>query len=315
MTGLQFVPNQRTDYLLSAFVQDEIGLVEGRLALTLGTKFLRTNFSNDIDLEPSVRLLWTPDDKQTIWAAFTHALRTPSDGEDNFNLLGFVSTTANGTPFFARFDANPDFAAEQMNGYELGYRRLLGKKLYVDVTGYYNHYHDLFSEDSPGQIFLETTPAPAHLLLPAQFRNGLLGYTKGVEIAPEWRPTANWRLRGSYSYLHMNLGKAPNSGDVGTAPIIVGSSPQHEVTVSSAVDLSKKLQLDLTFRYVSALPGQLVPAYSTGDARVGWRFNRQVELSVAGQNLLQPSHLEYGGDPGPLVGIRRSVYAKLTWTR
>ena len=315
VTGLQFIPNQRTDYLLSAFVQDEIGLVEGRLALTLGTKLLRTNFSNDIDLEPSVRLLWTPDDKQTIWAAVTHALRTPSDGEDNFNLLGFVSTTANGTPFFARFNANPDFAAEQMNGYELGYRRLLGKKLYVDVTGYYNHYHDLFSEDLAGPVFLETTPAPAHLLLPAQFRNGLLGYTKGVEIAPEWRPTANWRLRGSYSYLHMNLGKAPNSGDVGTAPIIVGSSPQHEVTVSSSVDLSKKLQLDLTFRYVSALPGQLIPAYSTGDARVGWRFTRQVEVSVVGQNLLQPSHPEFGGDPGPLIGIRRSVYAKLTWTR
>jgi len=315
VTGLQFVPNQRTDYLLSAFVQDEIGLVEDRLTLTLGTKLLRTNFSSDIDLEPSVRLLWTPGDKQTIWAAFTHALRTPSDGEDNFNLLGFISTTANGTPFFARFNANPDFAAEQMNGYELGYRRLLGKKFYVDVTGYYNHYHDLFSEDLAGATYLETTPAPAHFLLPAQFRNGLLGYTKGVEIAPEWRATENWRLRGSYSYLHMNVGKAPNSGDVGTAPIIVGSSPQHEVTVSSAMDLSKKLELDLTFRYVSALPGQLVSAYSTGDARIGWRFNSQVDLSVAGQNLLQPSHPEFGGDPGPLVGIRRSIYAKVTWTR
>ncbi len=44
----------------------------------------------------------------------------------------------------------------------------------------------------------------------------------------------------------MNLEKAPDSGDVGTAPIIVGSSPQHEVTVSSGFDLSKKLQLDLT---------------------------------------------------------------------
>jgi len=202
-----------------------------------------------------------------------------------------------------------------MNGYELGYRRLLGKKFYVDVTGYYNHYHDLFSEDLAGATYLETTPAPAHFLLPAQFRNGLLGYTKGVEIAPEWRPTANWRLRGSYSYLHMNLGKAPNSGDVGTAPIIVGSSPQHEVTVSSAMDLSKKLELDLTFRYVSALPGQLVSAYSTGDARIGWRFNSQVDLSVAGQNLLQPSHQEFGGDPGPRLGIRRSIYAKVTWTR
>ena len=61
----------------------------------------------------------------------------------------------------------------------------------------------------------------------------------------------------------------------------------------------KKFQLDLTYRYVSALPGQMVPAYSTGDARVAWRFNRQFEFSVAGRNLLQPSHYENGGRSRP----------------
>jgi iron complex outermembrane recepter protein len=315
VSGLTFLPNKRTDYLFTAFLQDEIGLVDRRLSLTLGTKFLRTNFTKGIALEPSARLLWTPSDRQTVWAGVTHALRTPSDSEENFYLTGYITTTANGTPYFARFNANPNFAPEQLNGYELGYRRLLGRNLYVDIAGFYNHYHDLFSEDLTGEPFLETDPAPAHLLLPAQFRNGLYGYTKGAEIAPEWRPTDFWRLRGSYSYLHMNLGRSPHSGDVGTAPGIVGSSPQHQVTAQSAFDLTKKLQLDLVYRYVSALPGQMVPRYSTGDARIGWRFTRQLELAVAGRNLFQPSHFEYGGDPLGLVGIKRSVYAKLTWSR
>ena len=66
---------------------------------------------------------------------------------------------------------------------------------------------------------------------------------------------------------------------------------------------------------MSALPAQRVPAYSTGDARFGWRISRQLELSVVGQNLLQPSHPEDGGDPGPLVRIRRSAYARLTWSK
>jgi iron complex outermembrane receptor protein len=311
VSGLTFTPASRTDYLATAFVQDEIGLVEQRLSLTLGTKFLRTNFTSGVSLEPSARLLWTPSDKQTIWAAFTHALRTPSDAEANFNLSGYNAAAG----IFARFNANPDFAPEQLNGYELGYRRLLGKKIFIDVTGFYNHYHDLFSEDITGPIAVETNPAPTHLLLPAQFGNGLLGYTKGFEIAPEWRPWDFWRLRGSYSYLHMNVGKSPHSGDAGTAPSIVGSSPAHEVTAQSSFDLSKTLQLDLTYRYVSELPAQLVPAYSTGDARFGWRVNRQFEVSVAGRNLFQPSHPEYGGDPGPLVDIKRSVYVKLTWSR
>ena len=315
VSGLQFVPNKRTDYLATAFLQDEIGLVEGRISLILGTKLLRTDFTRAVEAEPSARLLWTPSDRQAIWAAFTHALRTPSDSEENFSLLGYITTTPAGTPYFARFNPNRYFAIEQLNGYELGYRRLLGSKIYLDLAGFYNHYHDLFSEDLTGATFLEASPTPAHLLLPAEFRNGLLGNTKGVEIAPEWRPKDFWRLRGSYSYLHMSLEKSPTSGDVGTGPIIAGSSPQHQATVQAAFDLWKTVQLDLTYRFVSALPGQKVPAYSTGDARLAWRFRRQFELSLVGQNLFQPWHVEYGGDPGPLVGIRRSVYAKMTWSR
>jgi len=315
VSGLQFDPHKRTDYLGTAFVQDQIGLVEQRLSLILGTKMLKTDFTSDVDVEPSARLLWTPNENQTIWAAFTHAIRTPSDSEENFYLLGYIGTTPNGTPYFARFNPNRSFAPEELNGYELGYRQVIGRKLYVDLTGFYNHYHDLFSEDIIGSTFLEASPEPVHLLLPADFGNGLLGYTKGVEVAPEYRPANFWRLRGSYSFLHMNIGRSPHYQDIGTAPSIVGSSPQHQATVQSAFDLTKRLQLDLTYRYVSALPAQKVPGYSTGDARFGWRLKRQVDLSFIGENLFQPWHVEYGGDPGPLVGIKRSVYAKLTWSR
>ncbi|MGB6941234.1 MAG: TonB-dependent receptor [Bryobacteraceae bacterium] len=314
VSGLTFIPFNRTDDLFTGFFQDEIGLVNNRLSLTLGTKLLRTNFTN-FGAEPSARLLWTPTKNQSVWAAYTHALRTPSDSEENFFLLGYVGTTPNGTPYFARFNANYNFAPEQLNGYELGYRDLLGPNLYLDIAAFYNHYHDLFSEDITGAPYLETTPEPVHFLLPAQFGNGLLGYTKGVEIAPEWRPKDFLRLRGSYSFLHMNLGRAPNSEDVGTAPGIVGSSPQHQVSVQLAVDFSKRFQADVDYRYVSVLPGQLVPAYSTADARFGWRISRQFDLSIVGQNLLQPSHPEDGGDPGPLVLIRRSAYARLTWSK
>ncbi len=314
VSGLTFQPARRTDELFTAFLQDEIGLIPNRLSVVAGTKVLRTNFSG-FDLEPSVRLLWTPSDRQTIWAAFTHALRTPSDAEENFYLSGYIGPAPGGLQEFARFNANLDFAPEQLNSYELGYRRLFGRRVSVDSSAFYNHYHDLFDEEIAGPVFLEQNPAPAHLLLPAQFRNGLLGYTKGIEIAPEVRIAEWWRLHGWYSYLHMNLGKAPTSGDIGTASGIVGSSPRHEVTIQSSFNLPRNLQADLTYRYVSALPGQKVPAYSTGDARLAWRFARQMELSLVGHNLLQPGHAEFGGDPGPLVLIRRSGYLEMRWGR
>jgi iron complex outermembrane recepter protein len=314
VSGLYFIPRTRTDELFTGFFQDEIELIQNRLSLSFGTKLLKTNYTG-LQLQPSVRLLWTPTKKQTVWAAFTHAVRTPSDAERAFYLSGFIGIAPDGLPYFARFNANPDFRSEQLNGYELGYRLLLGQKIYFDVAAFYNHYSDLFSEDIIGAPFVETNPPPTHLLLPANFGNGLLGRTKGVEIAPEWRPTTFWRLRASYSFLQMNLEKSPNSLDVGTAKIIEGSSPRHQVSIQSGFDLAKAFTLDLAYRYVSALPEETVSSYSTADARFAWQVKQYLELSVAGQNLLQPYHYESAGDPGPLVGIKRSVYGQITWKR
>ena len=315
-SGLVFVPANRLDYLLSGFFEDDITLVNDRLVLSLGTKLLRTNYTG-FETEPSIRLLWTPSPTNTFWAAFARAIRTPSRAEHDFYLSSFL-----GPGFFARFNANPDFAPEQLNGYEAGYRRLIAKNFFVDFAGFWNHYHDLFSQDLAAPPFTETTlpfsepvQPPAHTIITAQFRNDLFGFTTGGEIAPEWRPTTFWRLRASYSYLNMHLSTAPGTALGGSPASVQRSSPRHEATAQSSVDIAKKLQLDLIYRYVSALPAVSGPAYSTGDARGAWRFNDHVEFSLTGRNLLQPRHVEYAGDPGPPVAIRRSVFASLAWTK
>lgn len=312
--GLTFEPNTRTDRLLTAFLQDEIKLVDQHLTLTLGTKFLETNFTG-LRLQPSGRLLWTPTDKHTVWASFTHAIRTPSDAEENFSLLGFTGQIVNGLPFFARFNPNPKFRSEELNGYEVGYRFLVRKSAYFDIASFYNRYSGLFSEDITGGVFREDSPPPAHLLLPAEFGNGLLGTTKGIEFAPEWRPVPYWRLRASYSYLQMDIQKSHNSLDIEPPSTVEGSSPKHEVSVLSGLDFAKVLSLDFTYRYVGALPALTVPAYSTADVRFDWQANQRFKFSVVGRNLLQPHHAEFGGDPGPLVGIKRGAYGQITWTR
>ena len=315
VSGLTFTPQNRTDNLLTGFLQDEIGLVQNRLTLSLGTKIIHTNFTS-LQWQPSARLLWTPTDHQTVWAAFTHAVRTPSDAEENFSLAGFIAIAPGGIPFFARFNPNPHFRPEELNGYELGYRRLLAAKFYFSIATFFNHYGDLFSEDITGAPFLETNPPPTHILLPAQFGNGLVGTTRGVEIAPEWRPVNYWRLVATYSFLQMDIQKATDSEDIGTAPIVAGSSPRHQATLQSNLDFAKRFHFNLTSRYVSALPAIKVHAYITGDARFAWQPSQQFEFSVVGQNLFQPYHFEYAGsDPGPPVGIRRAVYAQVTWKR
>jgi iron complex outermembrane receptor protein len=89
------------------------------------------------------------------------------------------------------------------------------------------------------------------------------------------------------------------------------------VQIQSTVNLPGGFEFDQFYRYASALPAQKVEAYQTMDARLGWKFNKTVELSLVGQNLFQPHHIEWGtGDPGQIpIGIKRCAYAKVVWTR
>ena len=313
-TGLFFTPPERTDTLFTGFLEDDIILIPDRLVFQAGSKFIKTNYTG-VELEPSGRLLWTPSDTRTVWLAVTHAVRTPSNAERDFNLSGFISpTSSNGLPVFARIIANPDFVSEKLNGYELGFRSLTSQTTYIDVAAFFNQYHDLFSEDIIGPEFVEASPPPPHNLIPVRFGNGLVGWTYGGEIAPEWRPTTWWRLRGSYSYLHMVLNRGPNSEDIGSGPIVEGTSPQHQVVIQSGWDLPKRFTFDFDYRFVSKLASQGIPAYSTADVRLAWMVNSHLELSVVGDNLFQPYHYEFPSDPGPNVAIKRSVYGRVVWT-
>ncbi|HSS44518.1 MAG TPA: TonB-dependent receptor, partial [Thermoanaerobaculia bacterium] len=75
--ALAFLPPNQTRQLATAFVQDEITLVESRLHLTLGSKIEHNDYTG-FEYEPSGRLAWTPSKEQTIWAAISRAVRAPS---------------------------------------------------------------------------------------------------------------------------------------------------------------------------------------------------------------------------------------------
>ncbi len=303
-----FTPSHLTDKLYTGFIQDEIPIIGNQLSLTLGSKFLQETYSH-FEVEPTARLLWTPNPRQTIWGAVTRAVRTPSRVEEDLQLTALM--TPNPLTFF-RVIGDRGFSTEHLLGYEVGYRSLIKPKFNLDIAAFYNNYDHLLSIE-PGAPFSETSPAPTHVVIPFFFRNGLMGNTAGFEIAPDWTPTSRWRLRGSYSYLHLDLSKSAGSQDPSTVTSTEGSSPHHQVMIQSSLDLPKRLEFDQTLRYVSDLPAQQVRAYTTADVRFSWHATRSLELSVVGQNLLQPEHAEFAGDPGGLLGIKRSAYAKITW--
>ena len=99
-----------------------------------------------------------------------------------------------------------------MVGSEAGYRTLIVRKLYVDVAVFHNHYDRLYGYGD-NTVYIEGTPPNLREILQLSPVNVLGGDTNGFEIAPDWKPTSWWQLKGSYSYLHLAVHNQPGLTD------------------------------------------------------------------------------------------------------
>jgi iron complex outermembrane receptor protein len=313
--NLSFVPADRKTEDYSAFVQDEISLVEERLRLTLGSKFEHNDYTG-WEIQPSGRLLWTPHVRHSAWVSISRAVRTPSRADNDLRLVNSVIPP--GTPPFllpapgvVTLTGDPGKQSETLLAYEAGYRVQLHDKVTVDVAGFYNDYDRLTTFEPAGQ---DLSTLPSSIGLPQVFSNLAEGETYGGEVAVNFQLTDWWRLRPSYSYLQVQLHRKPGSQDT-TAENYEGDDPHHQVSLRSEMDLPWHLQLDCVARYVDSLPNRNIPGYAEVDFRLGWRPTKKFEVSIVGQNLLDNQHPEFRQlILGPQQAeLERGVYGKITF--
>ena len=307
---LTFTPPQETDSIYSWFIQDQVGIIPRKLSLILGSKFEHNNRSG-FEIQPNGRLMWTPTSHQTVWGAVTRAVRTPSRLDQDLQLTDFLVVAP--PPIFLRVVGSKSFRSEHLLGTEVGYRALVSRNLYLDLSTFRNDYNDLYGY-GPGSEFVEASPAPAHIILQEPLANALKGDTSGGEIAPDWKPAEWLQLKGSYSYLHLYVHDKPGFTDDQNTVSDNGSSPHHQAIVQALFNIPGGFELDPTYRFVSSLPAQKVANYNTGDVRFGWRSQHSWEMSVVGRNVMQPHHAEFGSDVDTIVGIKRDVFATIKWT-
>jgi len=310
-----FVPDRRTHDLFSFFLQDEIMLAEDRLRVTLGSKFEHNDFTGG-EIQPNVRLLWTPNERHTFWGAVSRAVRTPSRADHSMRYVRYVLPEGQLYPdaplVLVVATGNPEYASEELLAFELGYHLRPTDRLFLDVATFYNLYDNLHTYEL-GTPVPEPQPAPTHLVLPIVAGNKMYGETYGSELAADWQASERWRLRAAYTYLKMQLYLDGDSTDM-FAQGAAGSSPHHRLCLRSSMDLPGDLELDLDFRYVDELPGPDVEPYIAVDARLGWHPLDRLEISVVGQHL-GDRHREFAGTSSPFVAteMERGVYGAITW--
>lgn len=302
---LTFLPNRHTHRVLSAYVNDEVWVVPNRLLTGAGLK-LEHNPETGAEWLPSLHALWSFSGNQRLWARFSRAVRTPSRFERDLSFQILVDPE---TPVYVSLEGSQDFTEEKVMGAEAGYRLLLGRNLYVDAVAFNQDYEGLagLGESTVG---LEASPIP-HLRVSLPFANAVDGESRGIEIAPDWKPRSDWRLSGSYSYLRVAARNRPGFSNMVFRDMYEGAAPRHQVRLQSRLDAGG-LELDQTYRFVSRLAHWDVPAYHALDLRVGWSPLPGLNLSIVGQNVLDAHHQEFTAVP---VEIRRSAYVRLSLTR
>lgn len=300
---LSWVPSQQNEQVFSAFAQDEITIAPNRLKLTFGSKFEHNDFTG-YEAEPDVRMLWTPTDNQTLWAAVSHAVRTPSLYERSA-VVNY--TVIPGSPLgLVRLNGNPDVESERLNSYELGYRIEPSRTLSFDLATFYNQYSDLL------RFVTNASFAQGPItVFPQTIQNSGSAQTWGAELSGQWKVTDNWRLMASYSWLHVNL--HPD------APAFQGN-PQQQFQLRSYLDLPGNTEFNGAIYYVdrqtaaSGLDTATIPAYVRLDLGLVWRPTQSLEIGVWGQNLIDDRHAEFPSlKSSTQTEIPREILGKITW--
>ncbi|AOS45950.1 Colicin I receptor precursor [Lacunisphaera limnophila] len=314
-----YVPASYLHRLAGLFAQDEITLDPGRWRMTIGTKVERSSYT-DYEVQPSVRLLWTPTKVTTVWAAVSRAVRTPSRSDRAISLDVFYvppgPNPANpaALPLLLRAEGDPDVKSEYLIGYETGARVQVNPHLSLDASLFYNDYRDvILGAFEPAATRIVADRLPLHLVTPIRLLNSTEARSYGGELQALWHPTNSVQLSAVYSHLHITA-RALMAG-VFSINTLSRVSPVHQGGLRLSVDLPHNLKLDANSRYVSDLPASGIPSYTELDLRLAWAVRPGLELSVTGKNLLDGQHGEFGPRVNePYFEIERSVYFKAAWS-
>ncbi len=297
-------PPTKNDNVFSAFVQDMITIQPDHWSFTIGSKFEHNDY-NGYDVEPSGRLLWTPNKTNSIWASVSQADRTPSRlntdtvVQTGYELIPIGPGTS--VPAVNRLFGNPDQQAEKLTAYELGYRLQPVKSLSFDVAAFYNDYRDKESISSGAPILGPT------IVIPLFYGNLASGHTYGGEISATCNVTQDWRLIGSYSLVEAKF----SANDTTDAD----SAPKNMAQIRSDLDVTKHVQFNVAVYYVSSVGEFNIPGYVSTDLNVAWKPTKGLACSIGVLNLFDNHHPEYGTNSieGVASETPRTLFGQLSY--
>lgn len=311
----------------SAFIQDEISLLDGKARLIIGSKFEHNELSDeDVEIEPSVRISVAIAENQTLWASASQAARMPSRGEQGGLVTSSILPPGQPdfplpVPIVTVITGNPQMTSEDVTAYEAGYR-LRNRDFQFDAAVFYNEFENLRSlafgapTCEPSGAILPLDPSclftSTHVNQPLVINNEDSYNALGVELWVSKQMSEHWRLQSGYTYFRTTGITSGAQLDIG----VIEDSPDHVLSLRSSTDVSDSLEFDVMLRWVDELEAQQVDAYTAMDMRLAWTPMPSLSVAAVAKNLFAGDHVEFLSELVDLapVQIEPEAFVELRWS-
>ena len=298
--------------IFSTFIQDEINLVPDKLKLSAGIKFEKGSLFG-WEPQPSLRAVFTPSSKHSLWASFTRAARTPSRSERAMRMFHTVLPPYGQVdlPTAVFLTGTPGFETEHLGAFELGYRTQPFSTLSFDAAVYYNRYTHL-RDINATPTGLSLTPVP-HYTVDSLFTNAMKGNTYGAEISTRWYPISKLQFDATFTTIRYDL--RDNTPILPfPAAATEGTTPRYQAGLKAYWSIDSRFSLNLFYSYRTALTFHSIPSYSGLDANLTWKATENMEIALIGQDLLDPSHPEFSAYflSGPVRELARCYRVRVS---
>ncbi|MCC7063103.1 MAG: TonB-dependent receptor [Planctomycetes bacterium] len=237
------------------------------LRLTLGGNlgYVDGHRTVGVDMQPDVRLAWTPRPDFTIWTGLS-ANREP---DQRIHDSGIVVKRR----------------ASNLLAYELGLRQRWDDEFLLQIDAF------LYDDDRE-ENGTTTDPGTGATL----YETGGRTHAFGGEASLTWHPEKHWRFT---SWIATTQANAQNfEPDEFTIEVEV---PRTRAGLTIGWEPLPGLELDSNVLYTEKHAG--VPSWWRLDLRVGYRISDQTSFSLVGQNLTDSHHQEYWYDEESQRGV------------
>ncbi len=292
--------NRYTNY--SGFVQYDLVLVPGMLRVIAGSKLEHNDYSG-FQYQPQIRAVWTPNDSNTLWAAVSRAVRTPTRSDESIRER-FAQTNPTPPPLtFLFVEGGPGAKSEIVHSFELGYRFAWRQKFTADAAVFYNDYNQLTGLGAMGTPIVHSSPV--FVDIPLFIANLGAGQTHGLELSLNYAPVRRWTVSTSLTELRGT--STPAAGFPAAS-----QNPKQQIAIQSRLDLTRHFNLDAAWYHYNAIADSL-PLVNRADVGASTNPIHGFSFSVWGRNLQADRHVEAIPQTFLAGEIRRSLVFKIVW--